>query len=208
MHYEILDKKRAEILPLLKPFKGNFYLAGGTALALQIGHRDSLDFDFFNSGDLDTRKLYEKIRTVFDGHELLKTQEENNTLSVFVDKDIKLSFFTYSYKLLEPPLEEEFLRVASVTDIACMKFSAITGRASNKDYIDLYIILQDEDLNDLLEKCAVKMPDLDPILVIKSLAYFEDIEEEKIKFTPGHEVEFKKVKEFLSEKAKNVSLIR
>jgi hypothetical protein len=198
-----LDKKRSEILPLLNEFKGDFYLAGGTALALQIGHRDSIDFDFFSPESVDTKKLFEKIETVFAGHQILKTQEEKNTLSVFIDEDIKLSFFKYAYKLLEPLLEEKFLRLAAVIDIACMKFSAITGRASNKDYIDLYYILQTEDLNHLLDKCRIKMPSLDPVLVLKSLAYFDDIKEEKIRFMPGHELDFQTVKLFLTEQAKH-----
>jgi hypothetical protein len=169
---------------------------------VQIGHRDSIDFDFFSPDNLDTKKLFEKIETVFAGRQILKIQEEKNILSVFIDENIKLSFFTYKYKLLEPLLEEKYLRLASVTDIACMKFSDITGRASNKDYIDLYFILQDKELKDLLKKCAEKMPSLDPILVIKSLAYFEDISEEKIRFVPGKEVEFETVKRFLIDLAK------
>jgi hypothetical protein len=199
MHYNILDKKRVEILPFLKAFKEDFYLAGGTGLALQIGHRDSVDFDFFSADDFDTQKLYEKIRSVFSGFDILKTQEEKNTLTVFINKDIKLSFFTYKYPLLEPLAEDEFIKAASIFDIACMKFSAITGRASNKDYIDLYFILQDHSLKILLEKCSIKMPGLDPILILKSLVYFDDLEEENIKFMPGREVKFEKVKCYLAE---------
>ena len=61
MFYDILDKKRIKILPLLKNFKKEFYLAGGTSLALQIGHRDSVDFDFFKQDDIDLLGLFERI---------------------------------------------------------------------------------------------------------------------------------------------------
>ena len=76
MFYDILDEKRIKILPKLKFLKEEFYLAGGTALALQIGHRDSIDFDFFKQEKLDTEKLFYKIKNVFKEHKILKIQEE------------------------------------------------------------------------------------------------------------------------------------
>lgn len=78
MFYEILDKKRQKILPFLKRFKNDFYLAGGTALALQIGHRDSIDFDFFTRNDIDTAKLFLNIKEALTGHAIYKIQEERN----------------------------------------------------------------------------------------------------------------------------------
>lgn len=68
MFYNILDQKRLALLPLFKSFKEGFYLAGGTALALQIGHRDSVDFDFFSEEDIDTKELFERLRKIFAGH--------------------------------------------------------------------------------------------------------------------------------------------
>ncbi len=206
MFYNILDKKRIDILPFLKEFRKDFYLAGGTALALQIGHRDSLDFDFFCAEDLDTKKLFEKIKTVFKEHAILKTQEEKNTLSVFIDNHIKLSFFTFEYKLIGKTLNDEYFRMASISDIACMKFSAITSRAVNKDYIDLYFILRTNRLEDLLKKCSRKMPALDTNLILKSLVFFEDIEEVKIKFKNNNKVSFSQIREFLKKEVKKTAL--
>ena len=206
MFYNILDKKRIDILPLLKEFRKDFYLAGGTALALQIGHRDSLDFDCFCAEDIDTKKLFEKIKTVFKEHAILKTQEEKNTLSVFIDNHIKLSFFTFKYKLIGKTLNDEYFRLASVSDIACMKFSAITSRAVNKDYIDLYFILRANRLEDLLKKCSRKMPALDANLILKSLVFYEDIEEVKIKFKNNNKVSFSQVREFLKKEVKKIAL--
>ena len=140
MKYEILDKKRRDILSLLKNFKAEFYLAGGTGLALQLGHRDSIDFDFFSPKAIDTQKLYKKIQTVFADYKIKKVQEEKDTLTVIIAGKIKLSFFAYPYKLVGKPVSDEYLRVASVLDIACMKLSAIVSRATNKDYLDLYLI--------------------------------------------------------------------
>lgn len=206
MFYDILDKKRLELLPIFKNFKNDFYLAGGTALALQIGHRDSIDFDFFKEGEIDTQKLFDDLKESFAKHHLLKTQEEWNTLSLIVDDSVKLSFFGYKYKLIEELVTEENLNLASAEDIGCMKFSAITGRASNKDYIDLYYILQNIQLADLLEKAAEKLPDLDRNLILKSLVYFEDVNLEPIMFKNNNHVDFAEVKKFLVEKVKELSI--
>jgi len=208
MFYSILDKKRINILPLLKEFRKEFYLAGGTALALQIGHRDSIDFDFFCDQKIDTKKLFKKIKTVFNEHTILKTQEEENTLSVFIDNHIRLSFFTFEYKLIGKSVNDEYFRLASIYDIACMKFSAITSRARSKDYIDLYFIMQANRLEDLLIKCEEKMPDLDINLILKSLVFFDDIEEEKIIFKNNNRLSFRQVKEYLKEEVKKTSLKR
>ena len=196
MFYNILDKKRLAILPLLKNFKKDFYLAGGTGLALQLGHRDSIDFDFFSKNNINTQELFLKIKDVFKNHKILKTQEEKNTLTVFIDENIKLSFFTYNYKLIEKLINEPNLRIASILDIACMKLSAIVSRATNKDYIDLYFIIKKIPLKLILNKLNKKLPELDINLVLKSLVYFEDINKEPIKFKNNSNLNFNIVKDF------------
>lgn len=206
MFYNILDKKRLELLPLFKNFKKDFYLGGGTALALQIGHRDSIDFDFFKEEEIATQKLFDNLEEFFTGHHLLKVQEERSTLGLIIDDSVKLSFFSYRYQLVKELIDEENLKLASMEDIGCMKLSAIIGRASNKDYIDLYYILQSVALEDLLEKAAKKFPDLDRNLILKSLVYFEDIGLEPIMFKNNHRVDFEKVEKFLEKKVKELSI--
>jgi len=206
MFYDILDNKRLDLLPFFKNFKKDFYLGGGTALALQIGHRDSVDFDFFKKGELDTQKLFGDLGEIFKSHPILKVQEEFNTLSLIVFDDIKLSFFGYKYKLIRGLIYEEDLNLASIEDIGCMKLSAITGRASNKDYIDLYFILQDIDLAELLEQSSKKFPDLDRNLILKSLVYFEDVHLEPIMFKNNNHIDFDEVKFFLEMKVKELPI--
>lgn len=206
MFYNILDKKRLDLLPLFKNFKKDFYLGGGTALALQIGHRDSIDFDFFKEGDLDTQQLFSDLGVFFVPHHLLKVQEERNTLSSIIDDNVKLSLFGYRYKLIKELIDEENLRLASIEDIGCMKLSAITGRASNKDYVDLYYILQKIQLTDLLEKASEKFPDLDRNLILKSLVYFEDVNLEPIMFKNNNHVDFEEVKRFFEGKVKELPI--
>jgi len=204
MFYDILDKKRIEILPKLKSFKKDFYLAGGTALALQIGHRDSVDFDFFKQGDINTKKLFNKIKEVFKEFEILKIQEEKNTLTVLIDRSIKLSFFSYEYELLKEKKDEANLFLASIEDIACMKLSAILSRATNKDYIDLYYIFKKYRFKEIIALCEKKFVDIDVNLILKSLVYFEDVEIEPIIFKHNKQVEFEKVKKFLIDLIKTV----
>ena len=162
-------------MPQLSPLKNEFYLAGGTALALQIGHRDSIDFDFFKTGDFDTQQQFQKIKRDLNAYKLTKIQEEINTLTVLVDNEIILSFIGYNYPLIRETINEKYLCMAAIEDIAAMKMSAILSRASNKDYIDLYFILQTHKLNDLLELAQKKFPDIDINLILKSLVYFTDI---------------------------------
>ena len=100
MHYEILDEERQKVLPLLKRWKEKYYLAGGTSLALQIGHRDSIDFDFFTKDDIDTQNLFTEIEENFRGAKIEKLQEEENTLTVLIGSHVQLSFMKYSYLLL------------------------------------------------------------------------------------------------------------
>lgn len=204
MFYDILDTKRLSVLPKLSFLKERFYLAGGTGLALQFGHRDSIDFDFFTKEDFNTLDLYTELLEVFGQENIIKTLEEKNTLYVLIEGDIKLSFFTYPYVLLKPLLKEEFLNIASVADIGCMKLSAVVGRAVEKDYIDLYFILKHMTLDELLRKASEKMPDLDRNIILKSLVYFEDVEKENIMFKHNLELPFDEVKAFIEEEVKKV----
>jgi predicted nucleotidyltransferase component of viral defense system len=197
LHFEILDTKRKQYLDCVKEVGKGFYLAGGTALALQLGHRDSVDFDFFVEGDIDTVVLWEKIQEVFVGAKLLKTQEAHNTLSCTVAGDIKLSFFGYRYPLVFPLHAEEGFSLAGLQDIGAMKLSAITSRASIKDYVDLYYILKTISLDELLQVCTKKFEVLDTNLVLKSLVYFEDIMKEPIMYMEGFEVDQKDIEETL-----------
>lgn len=198
IQWDILDEKRKKVLPLFKTLENEgFYLAGGTGLALQMGHRDSIDFDFFSREKFDTEKLFQLLVPSFKDHKILKVQEEKNTLSVIIDETIKLSFLSYEYELLRPTVDTEYFQIASIADIACMKCSAITSRCAMKDYVDLYFILKTMPLRELLALCSVKFQNVDTGLILKSLVYFEDIDSEPILYKEGHELPFESVKSFL-----------
>lgn len=204
MWHDILDAKRKAVLPFLRPLKQKFYLGGGTGLALQLGHRESIDFDFFSDEHVEPERVYRELARDMRGHILVRTMEEEDTLYVIFDGSVKMSFLWYPYPLLEPCIEDENVRIASVTDIACMKLSAVIDRAVTKDFVDLYYILRDIPLATLLEKSKQKFPAIDQNLILKSLVYFDDVRDEGVIFRPGYEVAFAEVKKFLEQQVKNV----
>jgi predicted nucleotidyltransferase component of viral defense system len=204
MFYDILDKKRMDILPLFKALKEKFYLAGGTGLALQLGHRDSIDFDFFTEEHFDTFKLYKNILEIFEGKKIVKTLEEKDSLNLVIDDEIKFSILRYPYQLISPAIDEECFRVASIEDIGCMKLSAISSRSVEKDYVDIYFILKKITLGELLSKAQVKMPDLDRNLILKSLVYFDDVISEKIIYKNNSAIQFDDVKDFLKKQVLSI----
>lgn len=202
LYWDILDQERKAILPFFQSFKDDFYLAGGTGLALQLGHRDSIDFDFFSPESFSTGELFRKIETVFADHHFIKTQEGHDTLCGTINTRIKVGFLAYHYPLVSPLIETEHFRIASIEDIGTMKLSAITGRSVLKDYVDLYFILQQVDLAHLLELTQRKLPTIDTNLILKSLVYFDDIQSEPIAFKHNDDVSFDKIKDLLNETVK------
>lgn len=128
----VLDKDRLDILPFLEPFRTRgFYLAGGTALALIFGHRESEDFDFFVSSDFDTEELFSFCQSHFSDKHIEKILESENTLWITVDS-IKISFFTLKSPILEPYIETPYFDIASIRDIGAMKLWAIQHRATTE----------------------------------------------------------------------------
>ncbi len=202
MHYEALDEKRRALLPALGAFKNDFYLAGGTALALQIGHRVSVDFDFFTEEGFDTEVLYEQVQKTFG--QVPRTQESVHTLAVVAENDVRISFMRYRYPLLAACVDTEHLRLASMPDIGCMKLGAIVSRAELKDYVDLFFILKQLSLTELLTDLSKKIPSLDQNLVLKALVSFDDIAREPIDFIKGNEVTFDEMRESIVQSVKSV----
>ena len=149
-------------------------LVGGTALALQLGHRKSVDLDFFGKVDFEGLNKAELFRT-FNHVNTLKTSQNINIFSI---NGIKVDFVNYGYPWLEKPIIVEEIRLAGLKDIAAMKLAAITGRGSKKDFVDIYFLLQQFSLKELFSFYNRKYFDGSEYLVLKSLAYFEDAEKE------------------------------
>lgn len=207
LFYDILDERRQALVPLFVALKDEFYLAGGTGLALQIGHRDSIDFDFFIKRPIDTAILEHQLQDIFSGHLVVKVQEERDTLGIIVDERVKMSFMTYPYELVDTFVSDAHFSIASIRDIGCMKCSAITHRSTTKDYIDLYFILKRISIAQLIEDIQKKFPTLDINLVLKSMVYFDDIVDEPIMFKRDQTVSFDTVKSFLRKEVERYSAV-
>lgn len=182
----ILNKKRRSLLPLLKEFKDEFYLAGGTALALQVGHRRSEDFDFFTSGVFDLQALQEKTNSIFKPLHLSVTQLEENTYSIIIDENVKVSFFKIKHQIILPFVESEWFRLCNELEIGSMKIAALL-RAAFRDYVDLYFLLKKYKLGDILSLCERKYSDFEKSVYLKALLSYDDIEQAPIQYLEGYE---------------------
>lgn len=154
----------------------NFYLAGGTALAIQLGHRESIDLDWFFSSDFSTSVLKEKLADL-GNFEI--TAEETGTLHGVMN-GVKLSFLHYKYKLLFDKLKFGKVDLADEKDIAAMKISAVSSRGSKKDFIDIYFLLQKYSLNEIVNFFEEKFINVkyNKAHILKSLVFFEDAEKD------------------------------
>ena len=176
---------------------GEAYLAGGTALALHLGHRISVDFDFFTAKKFDFEATRAKLEA--SGTYESEREEDNTMLGYF--NQVRFSLFWYQYPLIERPEEWMGIKVASTADIAAMKLLAISTRATKKDYVDLYFLAKEAfGFEKMLEFYELKYSGKGnaPYYVIQALQYFEDVDKsempEMIK-----SVSWEEVKEFLSQ---------
>lgn len=141
MQTEVLKSKQKELFKRLAKFK-DFYLAGGTALALQIGHRISVDFDFFSEKDI-TPVLLTKIRRVFKDYSLKVLLRHSEQLTVLVN-GVRLDFVKYRFPLVLKTVEYQGVKMAQAPEIIAMKAFALNFRGTNKDYIDIYFALKEK----------------------------------------------------------------
>jgi len=175
MHRECFSEKGWEVFSALSELPREFhaYLAGGTALALQLGHRVSNDLDFFTRKDFHPDSAIAAIRKT--GLSYRVTSEGDGTLNAEVN-GIKVSLLRSDHPFLETPMELEGIPIAGILDIAAMKVIAISQRGLKRDFVDLYFILQEKPFYQIAEHMlkrfgAERVP---PVHIGKSLVYFAD----------------------------------
>ena len=148
-------------------------LVGGTALALQYGHRQSIDLDFFDILPEDKEELVEMTKRVGN---VLVTNRSKMILQTVINQ-IKVDFVDYSrYKWIDEPVMGDGFVLASDKDIAAMKVNAIIGRGTRKDFIDLYVLLQHYSLLEIMAFYKQKYPEFSEYRALLSMTYFEDAE--------------------------------
>ena len=159
-------------------FIGDFYLAGGTALALQIGHRVSTDLDWFSTSRRLLVPEREAIRRTLDesGHFEVVSEQDGMLFTRLFGAEV--SFIHQHHPLLEPTVTYRGIQLASPADIGLMKLAAINSRGTRRDFVDLYSLREIVTLDRLLELVPVKYTDRPSFLSVaaRALAYFEDAE--------------------------------
>lgn len=138
MHKEILTKEQTELLPLIAEFSKNFGLVGGTAVALHLGHRRSIDFDLFSKKDFGNQSLLNKILQREKPEPIIVNKLGELTLIV---KGVKLTFFHYPYEITYSESIPGVIRIPDLLTLAAMKAFALGMRSKWKDYVDLYFII-------------------------------------------------------------------
>ncbi|MEI8103730.1 MAG: nucleotidyl transferase AbiEii/AbiGii toxin family protein [Candidatus Moraniibacteriota bacterium] len=153
-----------------------FYLAGGTALALQLGHRESVDLDFFQAKDFSLGEMKQSLSQL--GKYTL-TNEESGTIDGVLD-EVKVTFLRYEYPLLFPLIDFQGISVADMRDIACMKLDTVSARGSRKDFVDIFFLLKQMPLVEVFELFEKKYQGIqyNRLHLLKSLTYFVDAEED------------------------------
>jgi predicted nucleotidyltransferase component of viral defense system len=152
----------------------NLRLVGGTSLALQIGHRISVDIDLFGDLKCDNITLNNTLKSLAQYRIIQQTEN----IHIYNIENIKVDVVNYPYPWLQAPVTKDGLTLAAIEDIAAMKLAAITGRGSKKDFIDLYFLLQRFSLKEMLNLYLKKYNEGSVFMVLRSLAYFDDAEEE------------------------------
>ena len=179
LYLDILDDNQQQVFFRLATAlkETDFYLAGGTALALQIGHRPSIDFDWFITALGEPEMLLRRLNVC----EISFTVQSLATETVYLDIDtVQVSFMGYDYPLLQSPSVCRYgAKLAHIDDIACMKLSALGSRGSRKDFVDLhYMINRFRSLKEYLNLYQRKYENRDMGHILRSLIYFEDAEAE------------------------------
>jgi hypothetical protein len=162
--------KRLQALPVLADTR----IVGGTALAMQLGHRISVDLDIFGRWNYS-----EDLTDIFSliGQTEKESGTPNGRMAFFYIDGVKVDCVAYDmYEWLEAPVEEDEVRLASIRDIAAMKINAITNRGTRKDFVDMARLLDDYSLNDIFAWYREKYPAANPALAMRSLSYFVDAE--------------------------------
>ena len=200
MHTEILTGKQVELLPYIKKFRQSFYMVGGTAIALHIGHRQSIDFDLFTLSTLNKSRI-----------KAILLQIPFNQIPIFEDYDqlhlvinqVKVTFFSFPYPIPHALNVDSYITIPSLLSLAAMKAFALGRRAKWKDYVDLYFILRDyytiKEISVEAEKNFSQQ--FSEKLFREQLAFHKDIDfSEPVEYVinPVSESE---IKEFLIEKA-------
>ena len=174
LFYETIHPDTLELLKKIQSLEifTDTRLVGGTALALQIGHRKSIDLDFFGNVSASLEEIVLEFSEFANANPL----SSSKTMRFLIVDGVKVDIVNYPYNWIDRPVVENGIILAGIKDISAMKLSAITNRGTKKDFIDLYFLLKRFSFNELIDFYLEKYSDAQLFTVLKSLTYFEDAE--------------------------------
>lgn len=174
MYKEILNKQQIELLPLMSQFKREYYLVGGTAIALYIGHRRSIDFDMFKLTAINHKKNLDKL--LASGFNPVVTRRVTEQMNLVIN-GVKLTFFQYPFPI-QPVTNLESFRIPSLLDLSAMKAYALGRRSKWKDYVDLYFLLTEHfSLAEISSRAESLFGELFSEKLFRSqLSFFDDVD--------------------------------
>ncbi len=199
MHKEVLVQEQANLWPLLEIFSDKFGLVGGTAIALHIGHRESIDFDLFSLEEFSSQQIRRQIADDYRIEKVLKDEKGEYTVLV---NGVQLAFFHYPYRIEFSEKVGQSVQLPDLLTLAAMKAHALGRRAKWKNYVDLYFILKDHCSLLEIEKQGKTIfgDEFNPKLFRSQLSYFDDIDySEQVVYRPGFAVENEEIKKALTE---------
>jgi hypothetical protein len=200
MHNQILTKEQLELLPYISDFNRSFYLVGGTAIALHIGHRRSVDFDLFTQSKLRKSAINSKLEKF--PFKKVRLFEDVDQLHLIIN-GIKVTFLSFPHTINHPIKVERYIKIPTLLTLSSMKAFALGRRAKWKDYVDLYFILRDYyTIKDIKEEAEKNFGELfSEKLFREQLAFHKDIDySEPVEFllpAPSNT----EIKQFLIDKA-------
>ena len=197
LHKEVLTKKQSALLPLVTQFSKDFYLVGGTAIALYIGHRFSIDFDLFSNKEFDNFKIREKVIKYGRIGKVLLDEFGQYTIVI---NGVRITFLYYPFKINFPKKFGDIIKMPDLLTLAATKAYALGRRAKWKDYVDLYFIGKNyHGIGDIVKKARkIFGHEFNEKLFRVQLSYFKDIDySEKVIYLPGFKVPDKVVQKGL-----------
>lgn len=201
MHLDILNNEQKALLPFLAKYYKNYYLVGGTAIALHLGHRASIDFDLFTLKKINSTLVKKHVATSgFNSHVIRQLTDQIH----FIINDVKLTFFQFPFEINAEIKYNTNFRIPDLLTLGAMKAFALGGRGKWKDYVDLYFILKQ---NITTQEISLKAKELfndsfNPLLFLKQLSYFKDMNyQEQVEYMPGFEIDNDSIQKFLTETA-------
>jgi len=201
MHLNILTKKQQELLPFFSGFKKNFYLVGGTAIALYIGHRRSIDFDLFSFEKLNKSIIKRKVSELqLQKHIIF---EDFDQIHFFIN-EIKTTFFNFPYNIVHDYILSNIISMPSLLTLAAMKAFALGRRAKWKDYVDLFFIIDKyHSIKEITTEANHIFKDMfSEKLFCEQLAFHDDIDySEPVEYIQSFKTDDQTIKNFLIDKS-------